>query len=52
MGQIPASDKMLSQLITFPEPGAASRIKAGQTFNISVKVANLAAGKFSNADTQ
>ncbi|KAH0548536.1 hypothetical protein GP486_007921 [Trichoglossum hirsutum] len=52
LGEMPSSDKMLSQLITFPEPGAASGIKAGETFNISVKVANLVAGKFSNAETQ
>ncbi|KAH0537444.1 hypothetical protein FGG08_005752 [Glutinoglossum americanum] len=52
MGQIPATDKMLSQLITFPGPGDTSGLKAGKTFTIAVKVANLVAGKFSNAQTE
>ncbi|KAI9773405.1 MAG: hypothetical protein M1840_007621 [Geoglossum simile] len=52
MGQLPSRDKMLSQLITFPGPGASSNLTADSTFTILVKVANLAAGRFSNAQTQ
>ncbi len=49
MGQIPAKDKMISTVITFPQNGQT--IKAGQDFNITLQVNGLVAGTFTNADT-
>ncbi|EPE03665.1 ribosomal protein s17 [Ophiostoma piceae UAMH 11346] len=48
MGQIPAKAQMVSTVITFPQDGKT--IQAGQDFNITVQVANLQAGAFTNAD--
>jgi hypothetical protein len=50
MGDIPSKDSMVSQLITFPAPGASSKIKPEETFDIKVAVKNLAAGSFTNPD--
>ena len=48
MGQIPAKAQMVSTVITFPQNGES--IQAGKDFNITVQVANLQAGAFTNAD--
>lgn len=47
MGDIPAKTQMISTVILNPQDG--SSIEAGQTFNISLQVSNLAAGSFTNA---
>lgn len=47
MGNIPSSTNMVSTVITSPEPGQI--IAPNTTFNVSVQVANLAAGSFTNA---
>lgn len=49
MGDIPAKTKMMSSVITFPETGGKA-IVAGQSFNITVQMANIVAGSFTNAD--
>jgi hypothetical protein len=49
MGDIPAKSNMVSSMITFPLPGSAV-IQSDVTFNITVKVTNLVAGSFTNAD--
>ena len=51
MGEIPSTANMVSQIITFPEVGKASKLKAHQTFQIKVQVTNLDAGSFTNPDT-
>ncbi|TGO87806.1 hypothetical protein BPOR_0202g00080 [Botrytis porri] len=48
MGQIPAKNKMMSSIITFPLAGSAS-IKSDTTFNITVQMSNITPGSFSNA---
>lgn len=47
MGKIPALTNMVSTIITNPEPGQI--IAPNTTFNVSLQVANLAAGSFTNA---
>lgn len=49
MGDIPAKTNMVSAVITFPEHASAT-IESDTTFNITVQVANLVAGSFTNAD--
>lgn len=51
MGDIPSTANMVSQIITFPEIGKTSKLKANQTFKIKVQTANLNAGSFTNPDT-
>lgn len=50
MGDIPSTAKMVSQIITFPENGKTSNLKAKQTFKIKVQTNNLEAGSFTNPD--
>lgn len=47
MGDIPAKNQMVSTVILNPQDGQS--IEAGKDFNITVQVANLAAGSFTNA---
>jgi hypothetical protein len=49
MGDIPAKTNMVSSIITFPLAGSAT-IESDTTFNITVQMANLVAGSFTNAD--
>ncbi|KAL8365382.1 hypothetical protein RB595_004267 [Gaeumannomyces hyphopodioides] len=49
MGQIPASNKMVSVIITNPKPG--DKLQQGQTFKINVQTRNLQAGSFTNPTT-
>jgi hypothetical protein len=49
MGDIPAKTNMVSSVITFPTTGGKS-IASDTTFNITVQMANLVAGSFTNAD--
>ncbi|KAI9879229.1 MAG: hypothetical protein M1830_009160 [Pleopsidium flavum] len=51
MGDIPSTADMVSQIITFPEVGKMSKLKANQTFKITVQTSNLDAGSFTNPDT-
>jgi hypothetical protein len=51
MGDIPSTANMVSQIITFPKVGKASKLKAHQTFQIKVQATNLDAGSFTNPDT-
>jgi len=48
MGQIPAKTAMVSSTILNPQTGVS--IPSDTTFNITVQMANLAAGQFTNAD--
>ncbi|TGO25319.1 hypothetical protein BPAE_0082g00020 [Botrytis paeoniae] len=50
MGQIPAKNKMMSSIITFPLAGSAT-IQSDTTFNITVQMSNITPGSFSNADS-
>ncbi|PQE04860.1 ribosomal s17 protein [Rutstroemia sp. NJR-2017a BBW] len=50
MGQLPAKDKMMSSIITFPLAGSAT-IQSDTTFNITVQMSNIVAGSFTNADS-
>ncbi|CAG8700421.1 27008_t:CDS:1, partial [Racocetra persica] len=50
MGQIPSNDHMLSTLILQPPNEAV--IPANQTFNVTVKIANLETGHFSDPETE
>lgn len=47
MGNIPSSTNMVSTIITSPEPGQI--IVPNTSFNVSLQVANLATGSFTNA---
>lgn len=49
MGRIPASENMISAMITNPQPG--DQVPADTTFNISVQTAHLKAGFFVNPTT-
>ena len=49
MGDLPAKTNMVSSIITFPLHASAT-IESDKTFNITVQVANLIAGSFTNAD--
>src|SRR5664279_4133566 len=49
MGDIPAKTAMVSSVIINPPTGGKA-ITAGQTFNITVQMANIVAGSFTNAD--
>ncbi|TVY39744.1 hypothetical protein LSUB1_G004182 [Lachnellula subtilissima] len=49
MGDIPAKTAMVSSIITFPVDASAT-IQSDTTFNITVQMANLVAGSFTNAD--
>jgi hypothetical protein len=49
MGDIPAKTNMVSSIITNPTQGGAE-IASDTSFNITVQVANLVAGSFTNAD--
>jgi hypothetical protein len=49
MGDIPAKSAMVSSIITFPVQGSAE-IESDTTFKITVQMANIAAGTFTNAD--
>jgi len=46
MGDIPSSNNMISTLILFPN--AESKLKAGQTFKITLRTDNLVAGHFTS----
>ncbi len=48
MGDIPAKTKMVSSIITFPQTG--SKIASNTDFTITVQMANLLAGSFTDAD--
>ncbi|TEY58793.1 hypothetical protein BOTCAL_0200g00210 [Botryotinia calthae] len=48
MGQIPAKNKMMSSIITFPLAGSKT-IQSETTFNITVQMSNITPGSFSNA---
>jgi len=50
MGDIPAKTAMVSSVITFPTTGGQA-INSDTTFNISVQMANIVAGSFTNADS-
>jgi transcription initiation factor TFIID subunit 15 len=50
MGDIPAKANMISSVITFPQT-AGQAPAADTTFDITVQVANLVAGSFTNADS-
>jgi hypothetical protein len=50
MGQLPAKNKMMSSIITFPLAGSAT-IQSDTTFNITVQMSNIVAGSFTNADS-
>jgi transcription initiation factor TFIID subunit 15 len=50
MGNIPSNKKMPSTVILSPQPG--EDIAADKTFTVSLQVANLQAGSFSDADAQ
>jgi type II secretory pathway pseudopilin PulG len=50
LGEIPDITKMTSQLIVSPRNG--QRIKAGQPFTVSIKVANLETGNFDDPNAQ
>lgn len=47
MGDIPAKTNMVSSIITFPETG--SQIESNTDFEITVQMANLISGSFTNA---
>ncbi|KAH8815564.1 hypothetical protein F5884DRAFT_871910 [Xylogone sp. PMI_703] len=49
MGDIPAKNKMMSSIITFPRQGGAP-IPSDTTFNITVQMSGIEAGAFTNAD--
>jgi hypothetical protein len=49
MGDIPAKTNMVSSIITFPLYGSAT-IESDTTFNITIQMANLVAGVFTNPD--
>ncbi|PBP23591.1 ribosomal protein s17 [Diplocarpon rosae] len=49
MGDIPAKTQMISSIIIFPETNAIP-IEPDTDFNITVQVANLVAGSFTNPD--
>lgn len=48
MGDIPATDKMVSTIITSPKFG--DTIEPNQDFDVQLKVNNLIAGSFTNPD--
>jgi len=48
MGQLPAKTAMVSSIILNPKTGVS--VPSDTTFNITVQMANLAAGQFTNAD--
>lgn len=48
MGDIPAKNKMISSIITFPKNG--DTVQESEDFTISVQTQNLEAGSFTNAD--
>lgn len=50
MGDIPAKTNMISTIITNPQQGGAE-VPSDTTFNITLQVANLVAGSFTNADS-
>src|SRR5437762_1253177 len=50
MGDMPANTKMTSTMILSPQPG--QDLPADKTFTISLQVANLQAGSFSDPDKQ
>lgn len=50
MGDIPAKTSMVSSIITFPPQQQNAVIASDTSFNITVQVANLVAGSFTNAD--
>ncbi|KAM3075279.1 hypothetical protein ACMFMG_007278 [Clarireedia jacksonii] len=50
MGQLPAKNKMMSSIITFPLAGSKT-IQSDTTFNITVQMSNIVAGSFTNADS-
>ncbi|KAI9787671.1 MAG: hypothetical protein M1839_000202 [Geoglossum umbratile] len=50
MGFIPKNTQMTSTVIISPKPG--EDLPADKSFTVSLKVKNLQAGQFSNADTQ
>ncbi|KAH6894742.1 hypothetical protein B0T10DRAFT_590476 [Thelonectria olida] len=49
MGKIPATQNMISAIITNPKPG--DKLNSGDTFNISVQTSHLNAGHFVNPTT-
>jgi hypothetical protein len=48
MGDIPAKTNMVSSMITFPQTG--SQIPSDTSFTITVQMANIVAGSFTDAD--
>jgi len=48
MGDIPAKTNMVSSIITFPQTG--SQIPSDTSFTITVQMANIVAGSFTDAD--
>lgn len=46
MGRIPATENMISSIITYPQPGG--KVTADQTFNITIQTSHLGAGYFVN----
>ena len=48
MGDIPANTNMVSTIILNPAPGQV--VAADETFNVTLQIANLAAGSFTNPD--
>lgn len=48
MGDIPATDKMVSTIITSPKFG--DTIEPNKAFDVQLKVNNLIAGSFTNPD--
>ena len=50
MGDLPAKNLMTSSTIIFPPTQAGAVVQSDTTFNITVQMANLVAGSFTNAD--
>jgi hypothetical protein len=50
MGDIPAKTNMVSSTIIFPPTQAGAAVQSDTTFNITVQMANIKAGYFTNAD--
>jgi len=50
MGDIPAKTSMVSSTIIFPPTQANAVVQSDTSFNITVQMANIVAGSFTNAD--
>lgn len=50
MGDIPAKTSMVSSTIIFPPTSGSAVVQSDTSFNITVQMANIVAGSFTNAD--